>query len=272
MLIQVSSPRPMVTLADSPPFIRIQTLKKAGVSTGDVALVMGENRMEVDPYCVYPIDGESGFEALDFYLPFWRVFGTQKAVYDEAAIAANIQRGSFKRVSVGAPDYNDRLTDTKLALLGAGGYHIIAKSAHRLEGAVYAQRVFNFTIHCPVTGGGMIRIAGSPVDIANPTFDPKAKTPEKSTHADPVLLEAFNRTHRLRTPEIEERKRQRIAEAEASVRALEGVAVKPLPALPDPADPQRCPECKFLFGEHEEDCSKPAPLPPRKRFPLIRKD
>lgn len=272
MLIQVSSPRPMIHPSDSPPFIRIQTLKKAGTSTGEVALVMGENRMEVEPYCIYPIDGESGFEALDHFLPFWRVFGTEKAVYDEAAIAANIQRGNFKRVNVGAADYNNRLTDTKLALLGAGGYHIIAKSAHRMEGAEYAQRIFNFTIHCPVTGGGMIRIADYPVDISNPTFDPKAKTPEKTTKRDLVLLEAFNRTHRLRTPEIEDRKRKRIAEAEANMRALEGVVVAPLPALPDPADPQRCPECRFVFGEHAEDCSRPAPLPPRKRFPLVRKD
>ena len=34
-----------------------------------------------------------------------------------------------------------------------------------------------------------------------------------------MLLEAFNRTHRLRTDDIEERKRKRIADAEANMRS-----------------------------------------------------
>jgi hypothetical protein len=259
MLIQTTAPRIMINTAESPPYVRIHTLRKPGISTGDVLLVVGDRQMEVEPLVSYPIDSQAGFEALDYYLPFWRVFGTNKPTYDEDRILNNIEKEQFCRVDLDekareraptrtkflvadtdAPQpERKRLTGVELALLGAAGYSIIAKSAYRTEGATYEQRVFNATIHCPVNGGGMIRIAGSPVDIANPTFDPYAPEPV-SKQRDLVLLEAFNRTHRQRTQSVEDRRRARIAEAEGNLRAhnekaLEGGSPPALPSGPAPA-------------------------------------
>ncbi len=241
MLIQVTSPRPMINTADSPKHVRIHTMRKHKVSTGTVTFVVHEKQIDVEPSCVYPIQGEAGFEALDYYLPFWNVFGTNRPEYNEDKIRSNIEAEAFHRVDVtdkgkkpihtkllvtdtdAPPPERERLTGVELAILGSTGYHVIVKSAYRTEGAAYEERIFNFTIHCAVNGAGMIRIANSPVDIANPTFDPYA--PEPSPRRDLVLLEAFNRTHKPRTDDIEARKRARIAEAEANMRLHEGKAL-----------------------------------------------
>ncbi len=239
MLIQTTTPRPMVNTADSPQHVRIHTLRRHKVSKGDVTFVIGEKQIDVEPHAVYPISGETAFEALEYFLPFSSVFGTNKPTYDENKIRENIEAEQFQRVDTtpkstwgklkqkllvtdndAPPPPPERLTGVQLAIVGSTGYHVICRSAFRTEGATYEERTFNFTIHCPVNGGGMIRIAGCPVDIANPTFDPHAPMPE-SRHKDLVLLEAFNRTHKPRTDAIEERKRQRIAEAEANLRANE---------------------------------------------------
>jgi hypothetical protein len=236
----------MINASESPEHFRIHTLRKMGVSSGEVVLVLGEKRMEVEPYCTYPISGEDDFEALDYYIPFDNVFGPKKPVYDEDAIRKNIETKQFKRLDVthrkilpgggleAVP--GERLTGVQLAILGATGYHVIARSAFRTEGASYEERIFNFSIHCPVNGGGMIRIANAPVDIANPTFNPHAVTPKRAEHKDLVLLEAFNRTHKPRTDAIEERRRKRIEEAEANVRSNErtlGLSRKALPGRSD---------------------------------------
>lgn len=231
MLIQATAPRPMFNASENPSHIRIHTLRKMRISKGGVVLVVGEKRMDVEPHVTYPIQGEADFEALEYFLPFWRVFGTKKPVYDEQAIQRNIESNSFKRVHADEQKDKllagkdgegemDKLTGVQLALLGAAGYAVVVKSAFRTEGATYEERTLNFTIHCPVNGGGMIRVADCPLDIANPTFDPHAPLPE-SKRQDLVLLEAFNRTHKLRTDDIEERKRKRIADAEANIRANE---------------------------------------------------
>jgi len=208
----------MINVVDSPEHVRIHTLRKVGISLGEVALVIHEKRMAVEPYQVYPIEGEASFEALDFYLPFDNVFGTKKPEYNEAAITERIQSEHFHRVRADKPK-EDRLTGTQLAILGAAGYTVIIRSAYRTEGATYEERILNLTIHCPVNGGGMIRIANCPVDIANPTFNPHAETPKKPRYRDLTLLEAFNRTHKPRTDAIEDRRRKRIEEAEANMRA-----------------------------------------------------
>src|SRR5208282_6659032 len=57
MLIQATSPRPMINVVDSPEHVRIHTLRKVGISLGEVALVIHEKRMAVEPYQVYPIEG-----------------------------------------------------------------------------------------------------------------------------------------------------------------------------------------------------------------------
>jgi hypothetical protein len=230
MLIQVTSPRPMFNASESPQHVRIHTIRKLTVSKGEVTLVVGEKQMDVEPFTVYPLDGEPSFEALDYYLPFWRVFGTDKPVYDEARIRSNIDKGKFQRVTMKADmtgealvlkdEKSEKLTGVQLALLGSTGYHVIIKSAYRKEGAAYEERTLNLTIHCAVNGGGMIRVADCPLDIANPSFDPYAPPPADRSK-DLVLHEAFNRTHRLRTSNIDDRRRARIAEAEANIRAHE---------------------------------------------------
>lgn len=228
MLIQATSPRPIFNASENPQHIRIHTLRKMKVSKGEVALVLGEKRIEVEPVVAYPIQGEADFEALEYFLPFWKVFGP-KPVYDENAIRRNIESNSFKRVHADAKKDKllvgkdgegqiEKLTGVQLALLGAAGYAVVIKSGYRTEGASYEERTMNLTIHCPVNGGGIIRIANCPLDIANPTFDPHEPMTENKRQ-DLVLLEAFNRTHRLRTDDIEERKRKRIADAEANMRS-----------------------------------------------------
>lgn len=244
MLIQTTSPRPMINTAESPKHVRIHTMRKLKVSTGTVTFVVHEKQIDVEPYAVYPIQGEAGFEALDYYLPFWNVFGTNRPEYNEDKIRSNIEAEAFHRVDVtdkgkkpaptrtkllvtdtdAPPPEREKLTGVELAILGSTGYHVIVKSAYRTEGAAYEERVFNFTIHCAVNGAGMIRIANCPVDIANPTFDPYAPEPG-GPRKDLVLLEAFNRTHKPRTDSIEERRRARIAEAEANIRLNEGKAL-----------------------------------------------
>lgn len=218
----------MIDVLDSPAHIRIHTLRKAKVSKGEVSLTVAGRIIDVEPHTVYPISGEDGFEALDYYLPFWSVFGKDKPVYDEDRIRESIEHEQSKRLDVTpkpkalpseSGELPAKLTGVELAILGASGYHVICRSAHRTEGPTYEERIFNFTIHCPVTGGGMIRIADCPVDIHNQTFDPHAPVPHK--HRDLVLLDAFNRTHKPRTSDIEDRKRRRIAEAEANMRKHE---------------------------------------------------
>jgi hypothetical protein len=167
-------------------------------------------------------------------LPFWKVFGTNKPVYDESRIRQNIENQQFHRVNVSpmkklakrligksenSDSLTEKLTGVQLALIGSTGYHVIVKSAHRTEGSTYEERIVNFTILCPVNGGGIIRIANCPIDVANPTFDPYAPLPQRTK--DLTLLQAFNRTHRPRTDAIEETRRKRIEEAEATMRANE---------------------------------------------------
>jgi hypothetical protein len=231
MLLQLTAPRPIFNALENPPHVRIHTLRKPLVSKGEVLFVVGDEQMAVEPFMSYPIQGESAFEALDYYLPFWNVFGTKKPEYDEQAIQRNIESNRFSRIRTDAQKDKllpgkdgegamEKLTGVQLALLGASGYKVIARSAFRSEGPTYEERIVNFTIICPVNGGGILRVADCPIDVANPTFDPHAPPPGEKRQ-DLTLLEAFNRTHRLRTSDIEERKRQRIAQAEANMRENE---------------------------------------------------
>lgn len=245
MLIQTSSPRPILNVAESPEHIKIHTLRRPGISTGEVFFNVTKDfehgvreTVPLEPYEVFPIEGAPGFEAMEYYLPFDKLFGTEKrAEYDEARIMASLALPS-KRVNVDKP--KDHLTDTQLALLGASGFHCIARTAYRTETTQYEERIFNFSIHCPVTGGGIIRVANSVFDVTNPTFNPRATMPTRE-YQNLTLLNAFNRTHRVITSDIEERRRQRIASAEANMRVNEK-------ALP-PAGPKLLPPLKTDLDE-----------------------
>lgn len=223
MLIQTSSPRPIIGLQEHPQHVVIHTLRRFGVSTGEVLFNMNTDiehgtRMTapLEPYEVFPIEGEPGFEACEYYLPFDVIFGTGRQVYNEHDIAENQNNALAKRVNL---EKKDPRRDTLMALHAASGISVIAKSAFRSEGSQYEERVFNCQFFFPITGGGILRVAGSMFDVLNPTFDPKAPIPEKAHYANRTLLEAFNRTHKAPNSAIEERKRQRIAQAEASMRA-----------------------------------------------------
>lgn len=215
MLIQTSSPRPILNVLEHPQHIVIHTLRRIGISTGEVLMNMSINpetgtrlTAPVEPYDVYPIAGEDGFEAVEYYLPFSEVFGAGRRVYDEG-------RGSVALAPVTKP--KSGLRDTQLAVLCGSGFSVIARSAYRVEGSRYEERLFNFTLLFPITGGGILRASSSLVDISNPTFDPKAPMPQKRGYQNLGLLAAFNRTHKIMSSSIEQRKAARIASAEASI-------------------------------------------------------
>jgi hypothetical protein len=214
MLIQTSSPRPILNVLEHPQHIVIHTLRRIGISTGEVLMNMSINpetglrlTAPVEPYDVFPIEGENGFEAVEYYLPFSEVFGVGRRVYSE--------EGSVALAPVSKP--KSGLRDTQLAVLCGSGFSVIAKSAYRVMGSRYEERLFDFTLLFPITGGGILRASSSLVDISNPTFDPKAPMPQKSGYPNLDLLRAFNRTHKVMASSIEQRRAARIASAEASI-------------------------------------------------------
>lgn len=255
MLIQTSSPRPILNAAESPEHIKVHTIRRVGISGGQVFFNFATDfehgdkmTVPLEAYEVFPIEGEAGFEALEYYLPFSTIFGTDKAEYNEerlltkqlpplasSALALHNDPNNRRPETVNKP--LTKLRGTQLALLAASGYNVIARTAHRVEGSIYAERLFNFTVLCPVTGGGIIRVVGSEFDVSNPTFDPKAPIPAKKSWPNHELLNAFNRTHKPTSPDIEDRKRKRIAEAEANMRAArERDGSSNRPALPPKKD------------------------------------
>ena len=65
MLIQTSSPRPILSLQEHPKHVVIHTLRKPGISTGEVLLNMNTDiehgtrqTAPVEPFEVFPIEGE----------------------------------------------------------------------------------------------------------------------------------------------------------------------------------------------------------------------
>lgn len=247
MLIQTSSPRPILNASESPQHIKIHTIRRAGISSGQVYFNFttdfehGEKMTTpLVPYEVFPIEGEPGFEALEYFLPFSTIYGTERAVYDEERLLHQLQPKPSTALTK-RNDPNNKRTETinvpqtrprdmQLALLGASGFNVIARTAYRVEGSRYEERIFNCIILAPVTGGGIIRVVGSDFDISNPTFDPKTPLP-KQTSPNLELRNAFNRTHKPTSPDIEDRKRRRIAEAEANMKATER-GLPPPPGAP----------------------------------------
>lgn len=119
-----------------------------------------------------------------------------------------------------------------------GGFHFRVSSAFRAQGAGYEERILDFVMQFPVIGGGVMRfvLGGQEWDIANPTFDPRARMPEINQSygagrgdeymsgppgienkrvPDNVLINAYQRTHRGHVGPsanaIEQRRRDRLA-------------------------------------------------------------
>lgn len=226
MLIQASAPRPIFNAAESPQHVRIQTLRKPNVSEGGVNFsyvadaVNGEpSTVLLEPLLVYPIEGEEGFEVREYYLPFENAF--------KVTPSAEKQLVKYAAQSV-AP--------LGIASIVTSGFTVMIWSAHQTDRTTYEERTIGFKMLFPITGGGILRMADSFIDIANPTFSPRAPIPKP--HLNPDVRLAFNRTHRVlpkaEQDSIEARRRARIAEAEANVaansRALGGKAPKELAA------------------------------------------
>lgn len=174
----------------------------------------------VVPFSVLPIEGEPGFEALEYFLPFDQIFGTNRTQYDPEQVAQNQSVGLVKRLNLDQPRSSQR--DTWMALLLASGINVNLTSAYRSEGALYQERVMTFQLLFPITGGGVIRMAESLFDIKNPTFQPKAPLPKPSSLPDLDQLNSVNRTHKALNPEVERRRLERIAQANLKLESGSG--------------------------------------------------
>jgi len=214
VLIQVTTPRPVFDHSKHPQYLHIHTLMKTGVSKGEVffmATVDPEHGTKgskaLDPVHEYPLAGEEGFMALEYIIPFWEFFKKTEAMtrarYDgQSAESQGIKVGSVA-----------------LARYFTNGFQITAKSAFRADRTTYEEHIVAFTILTPSSGGGILRLANCPYDIANPSFDPWAKNPNPPKNLE--LQDVYNRTHQLSNSTIDARRAARIASAEANMKRHE---------------------------------------------------
>lgn len=218
MLIQVSTPRPLFDPSKHPLYIHIHTLRKAGVSKGEVffsATVDPEHGTKqsksLDPVNEYPIEGQDGVAACEYVLPFWQLFKrTQKML--------NAKYNGQSALSQGI-----RVGDVGMSRFAASGFQVTAKSAFRADSYTYAEHIVAFTVMTPTTGGGILRLANTTFDLANPTFDPWAEGP--AVPKDPALQLAYDRTHKALPAGSRLLRTARIVEAEANKRQNETKAL-----------------------------------------------
>ena len=214
MLVQATTPRPLFDHSRHPKYLHIHTLRKLGVSKGEVffmATVDPEHgtrdSKSLDPVNEYAIEGADGFHALEYIVPFWELF---KRTASMATTKYDGRSAAEQGIQVG---------NLSLARYCTNGFQITAKSAFRADRTTYQEHIVSFTIMMPVTGGGIMRLANCPFDIANPTFDPWAVSPHAPKNLE--LQESYNRTHRLGNSAIDARRAARIADAEANMRRHE---------------------------------------------------
>lgn len=220
MFIQASTPRPLFDASKYPQYVHIHTLRKVGVSTGEVffiATVDPEHGTKqgkaLDPVNEYPIEGQDGLVALEYVLPFWELFQRTEAMLNakyngRSALEQGIRVGSAAH-----------------ARYFANGFQVTARSAFRADSRTYEESRVAFIIVSAVTGGGVLRLADCPFDVANPTFDPWAPGP--TVKKDPELQDSYNRTHRALPAGADAKRAARIAEAEANARRNERLGPAP---------------------------------------------
>lgn len=220
MLIQASTPRPVFDTSKHPEYIHIHTLRKVGVSTGEVFFIATvdpehgtKDGKALDPVNEYPIEGQDGLVALEYVLPFWELFQRTKSMLEAKYNGSNALAQGIRVGSVAHARYF------------SNGFQVTIKSAFRADSRTYAENRVAFTIQSAVTGGGVLRLADSAYDIANPTFDPWAPGP--TVPKDLELQESYNRTHRALPAGADAKRAARIAEAEANMRRNEGREEKP---------------------------------------------
>ena len=227
MFVQATTPRPLFDHLRNPRYLHIHTLAKAGVSEGTVRF-SGTTDPEfgkgdgvfIEPLNTYPIKGEDGFEVLEYALPFWRLFqrpdNFEEAIHDGSVVAS---------------------ADVSVVRYCTGGFGVVCKSAFRASPREYQEHTIAFKMIFPATGGGIIRLADCLFDISNQDFDPWAPDPTKRLGPGPSkdleLQISYNRTHKLSSSAIEDRRASRVAAAEASM-ARSGTlpATGNRPALP----------------------------------------
>ncbi len=176
MLVQATTPRPVFDPSRYPESIHIHTLTLPGVSDGKVYFNAttdpehgGRAGKAIDPIHEYPIEGTDGFQALQYILPFHELFRDV-----------------------------DKKRNLALVPFCTGGFIVVIHSAFRADPHTYSEHVLSFKILMPVTGGGIIRLADSPFDIVNSTFDPWGPPAEHLLkHKNLELQESYNRTHKL---------------------------------------------------------------------------
>lgn len=195
MLVQATTPRPVFDPSRHPRYIYIHTLRKPGVSNGEVYFSgptnpeLGEQQgRPIEPVNVYPIEGQDGFQALEYVLPFFELFKEE-----------------------------DKKRNLALVPFCSAGFPVTVKSAFRSTPQTYEEHTVAFKVLMPVTGGGVIRLSDCLFDLTNSSFDPWAPNPNPIRNLE--LADVYNRTHRLASSSDEARRlrEERIRSAEAGM-------------------------------------------------------
>lgn len=235
MLVQLTTPRISLDPFKHQHQVYIHTLKKPDVSTGTV-LFTGptdpehgkQGTVELEPKEVLNLEGDMSVQI--YVLPFWKLFqgGPKTVIHDGEEV---------------------RSADLKIVRFCTSGFGVVAKSAFRAGPRQYEEHTISFHMTFPATGGGLIRISDSPLDVVNTTFDPWASDPDNLPEAAKnELRSAYARTHALPDgrSDIEARRQARVATAEASMKAEKDRIRAETPTLPDALNklpPPRCPTC-----------------------------
>lgn len=202
MLVQTTTPRPTIDVHRQPAYILVHTLQKPGISDGSVRFSATSNPelglrdvKVLEPFNEFPIDGESGFGALEYVVPFWEMFREE-----------------------------DKKRNMYLQPFCTAGFSVVARTAFRSDPRTYSERVVTFVVQMPVTGGGILRMGDMLLDITNPSFDPWAPNPRGIIHRNLETATIYNRMHQIGNRDaIEERRAARIADAEANMMANRGL-------------------------------------------------
>jgi len=182
MLIQLTTPRPVLDHTEHPAYVHLHTLFKAGVSDAKVLFTSMKDpehgtydTKELEPTHEMPLDASDGCQANIYILPFWELFKSE-----------------------------DKKRNLWLVPFCTAGFKIVATSAFRDSPHTYESRSMTFTIMMPVTGGGVIRLGDSMFDITNPSFDPWAPCPTSMYPAQVAELQySYNKAHKIRGRKVE---------------------------------------------------------------------
>jgi len=181
MLIQLTTPRPVLDPSEYPAYLHLHVLTKPGVSDGKVLFTSVKDpehgtydTRTLDPTHTLPLNASDGVGALIYVLPFWELFKSE---------------------------YENR--NLYMVPFCTAGFKVVANSAFRADPKTYRSRALAFHILMPVTGGGIIRLGDSEFDVTNPSFNPWAPNPTMSPAAVGELQDGYNRAHKVRGKKVE---------------------------------------------------------------------